>query len=148
MLKNIRNDLLYLLGILSSIAKIRKYSENCDTPEALFQLNDQLNYNACLNLLANIGENANKLSDKLKELHSDIKWDKIIGLRNRIVHAYESISIFITFEIIKTKLTELEEKIYNIIDSEIDAGNLNKDEYLAAKNSSFYKHIDFTRFKV
>lgn len=66
MLKNIRNDLLYLLGILNSIGKIKKYTKEITSSEQFYDVNDQLNYNASLNLLALIGENANKLSFDLR----------------------------------------------------------------------------------
>ncbi|MDR3243520.1 MAG: hypothetical protein LBT79_02095 [Elusimicrobiota bacterium] len=56
MLSNEKNDLLYLLNILESIAKIRQYTESIADVESLYEFNDQLNLNAALNLLANIGK--------------------------------------------------------------------------------------------
>lgn len=148
MLKSIKNDLVYLLGILQSIAKIRKYSENHNTPEELFNVNDQLNFNACLNLLANIGENANKLSEELKKKYTDLEWAKIIGFRNRIVHDYKSIDIYRTFEIIKNDLPGFELKLFNIVAKGIKIRDFNIDEYLAAKQSEFYRFIDFSRIDI
>ncbi len=40
--------------------------------------------------LYNIGEQAYNLSDSFKQLHSDIPWAKISGLRHRQVHDYEN----------------------------------------------------------
>ena len=54
---NEKNDLLYLLNILEYIGKIWKYTENTKSVEELFELNEQMNLNASLTLLANIGEN-------------------------------------------------------------------------------------------
>ena len=54
MLPNKKNDLLYLLNILESIEKIRLYGAETQDAEAFYQLNDQLNFNASLNLLTNI----------------------------------------------------------------------------------------------
>ena len=59
MLQNKKNDLLYLLNILESIVKIRLYAADTQDAEAFYQLNDQLNFNASLNLLTNIGESYN-----------------------------------------------------------------------------------------
>ena len=83
MLKSINNDLVHLLGILNSIAKIKIYSEEQVSPEEFYKANNQLNFNACLNLLVNIGECANKLSDELKSKYKKVEWPKIIGLRKQ-----------------------------------------------------------------
>ena len=56
MLTDKKNDLLYLLNILESIEKIRIYTANAQEVEVFYQLNDQLNFNASLNLLANINK--------------------------------------------------------------------------------------------
>jgi len=61
------NDLLYLLNILEYSGKIWKYTENIANAEALYELNEQLNLNASLTLLANIGENVSKISEELKQ---------------------------------------------------------------------------------
>jgi hypothetical protein len=67
MLPSEKNDLLYLLNILEYIGKIWKYTEEANDAEELFELNERLNLNASLTLLANIGENVSKLSDTLKQ---------------------------------------------------------------------------------
>ena len=47
-----------------------------------------------------IGEAANKLSDKYKESHPDTPWHQIIGLRNVVAHAYGYIDLGILWETI------------------------------------------------
>ena len=100
MLPNKKNDLLYLLNILESIEKIRLYAAETQDAEAFYQLNDQLNFNASLNLLTNIGESVFKISNDLKEEYPKISWIQIKDFRNRIVHDYMGIDLFITFDII------------------------------------------------
>ena len=77
MLPNERNDLLYMLNILEYIGKIWKYTESVKNAEELFKLNDQMNLNASLTLLANIGENASKITEKTKQEYLNIKWKQI-----------------------------------------------------------------------
>jgi uncharacterized protein with HEPN domain len=50
MLPQIKNDLLYLLNILESIEKINLYIGDIDNAEDFYYANDQLNFNATLNL--------------------------------------------------------------------------------------------------
>ncbi|MBA1335371.1 MAG: Uncharacterized protein HPY66_0993 [Firmicutes bacterium] len=105
MLPNIKNDLMYLLNILESIEKILLYSKDCTAAEEFYEMNDQLNFNASLNLFANIGENIGKLSDELKQAYCDVDWNRIKGFRNRIVHDYVNIDTFMVFDIIMNDLS-------------------------------------------
>ena len=65
MLSDIKNDLMHLLNIIESIEKILLYSRDCIDAEAFYELNEQLNFNASLNLFSNIGENIGRLSAEL-----------------------------------------------------------------------------------
>jgi uncharacterized protein with HEPN domain len=76
MLPNEKNDLLYLLNILEYIEKIWKYTEKTNNAEELFELNEQMNLNASLTLLVNIGENALKMTERLKNEYPNIEWQK------------------------------------------------------------------------
>ena len=143
MLPSIKNDLMYLLNILESIEKTLLYSKDCSSAEVFYELNDQLNFNASLNLLANIGENVNKISEELKQIYIDIEWNKIKGFRNKVVHDYVNIDTFMVFAIIKNNLVSLRDSLINIISIELMKGNFSIEEYNEAKKSLFYRHIDF-----
>lgn len=86
MLKNIKNDLFHSLNILESLGKIKVYSKEAKTAEEFFYLNEQLNFNASLNLLANIGETTSKLSAKLRGKYPQVEWKEMKNFRNRIAH--------------------------------------------------------------
>jgi uncharacterized protein with HEPN domain len=106
-------------------------------------MNDQLNFNATLNLLANIGENIGKISEELKQIYTDIEWKQIKGFRNRVVHDYVNIDTFLVFEIIRNNLSPLKSNLMGIIQKELIKGNFDAVEYCEAKNSFYYRHIDF-----
>lgn len=74
---------MHLLNIVESMEKINLYSVGCTDAETFYQINEQMNFNATLNLLANIGVNIGKLSDELKQLYPDVEWVPIKGFRNR-----------------------------------------------------------------
>jgi len=69
---DIKNDPLYLLGILEFIGKINRYVLPCTTADDFYFLNNQMNYNASLNLLANIGELCSKTSNEKTNTHISI----------------------------------------------------------------------------
>lgn len=137
------NDLVYLLMILESIGKIRIYSENFDTAIKFFQKNDQLNFNASLLLLANIGEQAGKISEATKSKNTQISWRQIKNLRNRIVHDYRGIDFEMTFDIIKSELPGIKRQLEDVISRELDSGVFAKEEFEIAAASQYYSHVDF-----
>ena len=143
MLSNEKNDLLYLLNILEYIGKIWKYTEKTKDAEDLFVLNEQMNLNASLTLLANIGENVSKITDKLKQEYSDIKWQNIKDFRNKIVHNYVGIDLAIVYEIITKDLKILKPKIERIIKEKIKQNVLDIEELKISKESKFYRFINF-----
>ena len=143
MLTDKKNDLLYILNILESIEKIWTYSAESKSAEELYELNDQMNFNACLNLLANIGESIGKISDDLKLDNPNVEWRKIKDFRNKISHDYMGIDVFITFKVINENLKKLQNSLIEILSHRISMKILDLDEYLIAKESKYYKHIQF-----
>jgi len=143
MLPNEKNDLLYLLNILEYIGKIWKYTEKTNDAEELFELNDQMNLNASLTLLANIGENASKTTEELKNEYSNIEWQKIKDFRNRIVHDYVGIDLAIVYEIITNDLKTLKQEIEKIIKEKTKEKVFDIEEIKVSKDSKYYNHIDF-----
>lgn len=143
MLPNLKNDLLYLLNIVESIEKIAIYVQNCANAELFYEFNDQLNYNASLNLFANIGENSGKLSEELKQLYSDIEWKKMKGFRNKVVHDYINIDSFMVFDIIKNDLPLLKIRLMDVIKFELGKGTFDSEEFSEAQHSFYYRHVAF-----
>jgi len=143
MLPDIKNDLLHLLNILESCEKIILYSNNYKTVEEFFYANEQLNYNACLTLLSNIGEIINKISNELKEKYKTIEWQKIKDFRNKIAHDYPGLDIYIVYKIIKEDIIILKNKIIEIMKEGLKKEIFDINEYNISKESSFYKNIRF-----
>jgi uncharacterized protein with HEPN domain len=147
MLPQVKNDLLYLLNILESIEKINMYVKDIDDAEKFYYANDQLNFNATLNLFANIGDNVGKVSEELKIKNSHIKWQDIKDFRNKIVHDYIGIDLFIVFRIIKNDLPPLKEKIIKIVSAELENRNFDEKEFQEARKSFYYRHIPFEKIE-
>ena len=141
---HLKNDLLYLLRILESTEKIMLFSGPFDNPAEFFTANDQLEFNACLSLLTQIGEQSNKLSPMLIAKYKEVDWVKIRGLRNRIVHDYTGVDLYIIFDTIKKQVPELKPAIENIIRTELQEGNFDKDEFTIAQTSPYLRHVDFS----
>lgn len=91
MLQNEDRNLLPLLVMLESMGKIEIYANGFDHALDFFQHNDQVQFNASLLLLMNIGEQVGKLSNDLRSRHNSFPFNEIRGLRNRIAHDYAGI---------------------------------------------------------
>ena len=43
---------------------------------------------ALVRLLEIIGEAANKVSEEVRKVHTEVPWLQVVGMRNRLIHAY------------------------------------------------------------
>jgi uncharacterized protein with HEPN domain len=145
MLADVRNDLMYLLNILEYVGKIRKYTEKIDSPEEFYEINDQMNFNGSINLLANIGENVSRISSELKAEYAEIEWQQIKDFRNKIVHDYVGIDLILTYDIIKNDLAKLQQKIEEIIKAKIIKKIFDNEEVNLSKDSKYYTNVRFEK---
>ena len=51
-------------------------------------LNDRMAFNAIVHSIEIVGEAAAQISQNYRNEHPEIPWAQIIGMRNRLVHAY------------------------------------------------------------
>lgn len=143
-MQHANKDLLYLLRISEAIEKIMLYSKEYKTPEEFFFSNDQKDYNASLLLMIQIGEQSAKVSREIKQEFPDIKWQAVIGFRNKAVHDYVNIDNLLVFSIIKNDLPLLVLQISSCIRKQIRNKVFNITELEISKGSLFYQHINFS----
>ena len=103
-------------GILLQIIKrcnriIEKVSNISETE---LSLNDDIKEVVCFNLFQ-IGELANGLSVEFIKEYNKIPWKQIIGMRNRIVHGYDTINLEIVWNTVIESIPELKEYCKEIL---------------------------------
>ena len=107
---NTKNDYYYLNKIKTDIAFIVAHMQDVDVQE----LNsNEILLDSMLFRIIQISENAKKLSAEYRESASELPWNELIGLRNRIVHDYGSVDLNIVFETLKYDIPELLERLNN-----------------------------------
>lgn len=62
---------------------------------------------ALIRLIEIIGEAGNNISDSCQQNYSDIPWHEIIGMRNRLIHAYFDVDLDIVWQVVKFDLPNL-----------------------------------------
>ena len=66
---------------------------------------------AIVRLLEIVGEAASRVPPEVREKHSSIPWPQIIGLRNRLIHAYDEMDLDILWEILRSDIPALLEDL-------------------------------------
>jgi uncharacterized protein with HEPN domain len=102
-----KDNTLYLHDMREAILKIEGYLRNIS--EAEFSQNYLLN-DGVLHELMILGEAANQVEENFQERHAAMPWRKIIGLRNKIVHAYSGIDLKNIWSICREALPKLKEQ--------------------------------------
>lgn len=62
---------------------------------------------AVVRCLEIIGEAANRVSDEVQQKYPLIPWREVVGMRNRIVHAYFDVDLDIIWQVVKVDLPQL-----------------------------------------
>jgi len=102
---------IYLEDILEAIQKIAKYTNKLN--KSTFKKKDIV-IDAVLRNLEILGEASRKLPDDFKTKFNQIPWNKIIGLRNIVLHEYINVDLDIIWDIITKNIPETKLKIEGI----------------------------------
>ena len=93
-----------LLQIIKRCNRVIEKVSNVNSTE--FALNDDIKEVVCFNLFQ-IGELANGLSVEFIKEYNKIPWKQIKGMRNRIVHGYDTINLEIVWSTVIESIPEL-----------------------------------------
>ena len=105
----------YVKKILDDIDFCIKHLNNIDLNS--FAQNEVLSTSISFKFIQ-ISENAKKLPDIIYDLYPNVPWIKISGLRNKIVHDYGSIQLYIIYDTIKKDFPILKENMMSILKDE------------------------------
>jgi uncharacterized protein with HEPN domain len=97
-------DESYLLDIEKLCQTIFRLTYNMT--EAEFY-NDERTQLAILYEITIIGEVVKRLSKEFRDIHSEIEWRQIAGMRDRLVHDYDEVRLSLIWEVVKTRIPEL-----------------------------------------
>ena len=65
---------------------------------------DQMLLFAVLRAIEVMGEAANKVSEEVRLANTDIPWKAIVGMRNRLIHAYFDIDTEMVWETLESEI--------------------------------------------
>lgn len=102
------NDHANLLDIVEAGNLINEFISNIST-DTFFD--DKKTQSAVLHQLLIIGEATKRLSKEFRNQHPDIPWRLIAGMRDVLIHAYESVDLD---EVWNTAIKEIPDLVINI----------------------------------
>lgn len=108
-------DLFRLQHIIESIEKIQHLIEKLHTLENFEK--EWIEQDALIRNFEIIGEASNHISNEIKELHSEISWKELKGMRNFITHEYFGLQLDTIWETAIYDLPILKSQIQKIIES-------------------------------
>ena len=76
---------------------------------------DRLLNLALVRLLEIVGEAANRIPPEEQAQHPQIPWAQIVGLRNRLIHGYDSVDFDILWQIVDQDLPPLISSIEDVL---------------------------------
>ena len=103
------------MKMIEYINKATKYTEGYTFEEFC---NDEKTIDATVFSISQIGELVKNISKETMQKYSFIEWNMIKGLRNRIVHDYEGISLKSIWYVLNHDIIQLKQDIQKITDAE------------------------------
>ena len=67
----------------------------------------ELHQNAVMRPLEIVGEAARRVSQEMRDIHPEIPWDQMIGMRNRLIHEYFRVNLTTVWETVRDDLPPL-----------------------------------------
>lgn len=102
---------VYLVHILEAIRKIRKYT--IQGRDNFF--GQDMAQDAVVRNLEIIGEATKRIPENVRDLHPEIPWKKMAGLRDVLIHQYEGVDLARVWEVVERDLTPIEAAIESIL---------------------------------
>jgi len=106
-------DKVRLRHMLDAALEIRQYVQSSKR-EDLDQ--DRKLVHSLVRLFEIIGEAASQVSEELREDIQEIPWSVIIGMRNRLIHAYFSINLDVVWSTSKDDVPSLVTELEKLLD--------------------------------
>jgi len=107
-----KDDTVYLRHIIDAIERIRQYLVGVSYDQFL---QNHLLQDGVVRQLEIIGEAANNISDAFKSAHADLSWSKMVGIRNRLIHAYFQVNLSIVWDTAQADLPSLKQQVEQIL---------------------------------
>jgi uncharacterized protein with HEPN domain len=107
-----RDYLVYVEDILDALDKAELFLENLTYEQ--FEADFRTNF-AAVRALEIAGEAAKRLPADWRDRHPAIPWNKMAGMRDRIIHGYDNVNLQIVWQVIKQDIPQVKPLLQQIL---------------------------------
>lgn len=107
-----KDEKVYIQHILDSIDKIEGYTQGVGKEKFLKQ---SLIQDAIIRNIEIIGEAVKLISNETKVKNANIPWKDIVGMRDKLIHAYFGVDLDAVWETLKKDIPSLKKEIKKLI---------------------------------
>jgi uncharacterized protein with HEPN domain len=102
----------YVEDILDAMDKAQLLIENVTYEQ--FEADFRINF-AVVRALEIIGEATKRLPDELRERYPQIPWREMAGMRDRIIHGYDTVNLRIVWDTVTQRIPMVKPQIQQIL---------------------------------
>lgn len=102
-----------IVDILNAISAIKRYV--ADKAREDFET-DEMCQDAVIRRLEIIGEATKRLSEPLRSKHAAVPWNLMAGMRDRVIHGYDTVDLGIVWDTVHIDLSNVESALQTILD--------------------------------
>ncbi|MSR88345.1 MAG: DUF86 domain-containing protein [Candidatus Margulisbacteria bacterium] len=99
---------VYIQDIIKAVNAIEKFVENMDIKSFL---SDDKTSSAVIRKFEIMGEAAKQVPSEIQSQFPEIPWKEIARMRDKLIHHYAGVNLFILYETIENELPKLKEKL-------------------------------------
>jgi len=107
-----KKDSAYLHHIYDAITNIENFIGSMGKDEFL---KDLLVQSAIIRQLEIIGEATKNLSKTIKEKYEEVPWNRVAGMRDKLIHEYFGVKLELVWDTIQNKLPDFKNQVSKIL---------------------------------
>jgi uncharacterized protein with HEPN domain len=108
-----KSDAVFLNHILDAINRVEQYLAGVSYDRFL---GNALLQDGVVRQMEVIGEAARNVSQDLQNVHPELPWDKMIGMRNMLIHVYFQVDLFIVWDTTQSDLPHLKQQVEQLLE--------------------------------
>jgi len=108
-----KDPLIFIKHIRDSLSEVDSFTKNVSKEKFM---REKLIQNAVIRSIEVIGETVKNLPKSFTNKYKEIPWNKIAGMRDKIIHHYFGVDLETIWKVVKENVPELKKQIEKILE--------------------------------